>query len=215
MQLIELIQARIESLYGIKIGAKAGDYLIGEDELFELLPAHQQTVVPKELFLVNPDPDNDTVEVALFLDSKLKENLSHRNPLERLCAENIGDFCALIEGISHFVCYLHKAHLNREITQLELELQAEIDKFLLLSLLTYSDEANSYQLIDVLFEGYAINEALALDQIERYETASTLAKKYCASLACDIKARRIKNLVKKIREFYSLSQEEKIRMIVC
>ncbi len=218
MKLIEHIQARIEALYGIRIGAYVGDYLIEENDLTTLMPVNQQTVLPKELFLVNPNPEEETLEVALFLNKKLLNNLLENNPMENLSKNNISDFCALIEGISHFVYYLHKASLKYEVTQLELELQAEIDKFLLLSLLTEGvegEEVNNSFILDLLFEDYCLNNELSEAEKERYTTANTLARKFCSKLSTEIKQNRLEELLKKIRQFYPLTQEEKIRQILC
>lgn len=215
MELISIIQKQIESIYGIKVGTSAQDYLIDNHELLQLLPAHQQTYIPKELFLVNPNPQNDTVEVALFFDSSLKQNLCTNNPLNGLDHDNISDFCTLIEGVSHFVYYLHKASLDCEITQLELELQAEIDKFLLLALLTTGNEnIGTLQILDLLFDGYGLNEGMTEDQIIRYKTASFLARKFCFELSQQIKKNTVNEAIKEARLFYVLSQEEKIRRIV-
>ncbi|MBF0107498.1 MAG: hypothetical protein HQM16_19495, partial [Deltaproteobacteria bacterium] len=89
MDLIKTIQAQIESIYGIKLGTSANDYLIEHKELMEFLPQHRNTSLPKELFLVNPNPQDDTLEVALFFDPELKKNLTINNPLELLNADNI------------------------------------------------------------------------------------------------------------------------------
>ncbi|MBU0504789.1 MAG: hypothetical protein ABII18_11440 [bacterium] len=213
-ELIEMIQSRIEALYGIRLGIDANEYLITENELAALLPAHQHTAIPKELFLVNPEPQDETVEVALFLDDTLKKNLSTHNPLERLTNDNISDFCLLIEGISHFVYYLHKANLEFEITQLELELQAEIDKFLLLALLTTGSGLPNNHLLDLLFENYCLQNDLSEENAERYETANSLAKKYCYTLSSYIKKNRYDTLFEELRYFYPLSQEDKIRHIL-
>lgn len=214
MELIEIIQKQIEALYGIRIGESATDYLIGTEELQALIPPKQADILAKELFLVNPNPTDDTVEVALFLDPVLQQNLQTHNPMESLSTANISDFCTLIEGVSHFVYYLHKASLEFEITELELELQAEIDKFLLLAFLTKADQQESQYILDLLFEGYDLHQNLSLEQMERYHTASELARKYCFYISKQLRVSNIMDAVKELRLFYPLSQEQKIRHIL-
>jgi len=214
MKLINNIQAKIESLYGIKLGEQAQDYLIETDELMSLIQVNQNTSIPKELFLVNPNPKDDTLEVALFFDPELKKNLDANNPMESLSQKNISDFCALIEGISHFVYYIHKASLSYNVTQLELELQAEIDKFLLLALLVEGQPVSYEVWLDMLFADYYLNANLSAEQSERYVAATMLARKYCFNLAQNIKTRDLKKLFAEIRKFYPLNQEEKIRVIM-
>lgn len=212
MDLIKKIQSQLESLYGIKIGEQANEYLIGHDELSALLPMNQKTVIPKELFLVNPEPEQDTIEVALFLDPELRNNLKKHNPMHKICQNNISDFCTLIEGVSHFVYYVHKASLEFEITELEMELQAEIDKFLLIALLTQCDHKE--QILELLFEDYYLQEELSSIQIERYQTANSLARKYCFELSKRLKQNNLPALFQEIRRFYPLTQEQKIRHIL-
>lgn len=214
MDLVKKIQSQIEALYGIRIGEQAENYLIDKHELLEILPSHQQTVIPKELFLVNPNPQNETLEVALFLDSALKQNLTTNNPLQKLDQQNISDFCTLIEGVSHFVYYVHKACLDFEITELELELQAEIDKFLLLTMLVGTNGGNIQSIFELLFEDYRLVAKLSDAQKERYHTASSLARKYCYQLSKNLQLEHHQALFNDIRLFYPLTQEQKIRHIM-
>lgn len=120
----------------------------------------------------------------------------------------------MIEGISHFVYYVHKACLQCEVTQLEMELQAEIDKFVLLSLIIQKDQNQIYNILDLLFENYELHENLTPDQIERYHTASHLAHRYCFELSKTMSSNNSSEVLKKIRQFYPLSQEQKIRQIL-
>ena len=41
---------------------------------------------------------------------------------------DLDPLCQIIEGVSHFVYLAERARVDREATQLELELQAEVDK---------------------------------------------------------------------------------------
>lgn len=214
MDLVKVIQTQLESIYDVKVGESAQDYLIGKQELLELWPEGELHAVPKELFLVNPTPQEDTLEIALFLDSSLKDNLVRNNPLEKLDYGNISDFCTLIEGVSHFVYYLHKSFMQHNITQLEMELQAEIDKFILLSLFLLNRDGRYEDILDLLFENYFLHDELDAGQVERYETASSLARKYCHQLSQNLKTQNLTSLFEEIREFYLLSQEEKIRHIL-
>lgn len=214
MNLISHIQSRLESLYAIKVGEQVHDYLIGHEELRALMPLNARTNVPRELFLVNPRPENSLLEVALFLDPELRKNLEINNPFNGLTDQNISDFCTLIEGVSHFVYYIHKSLLAYDVTQLEMELQAEIDKFLLLVLCTPQPHQNSKRLLSLLFENYSLEEALTPAQKERYRTASNLARKYCFELSKKLKKSDLPALFKEVRQFYPLTQEEKIRRIM-
>ena len=214
MQLIHQIQNHIQAIYGINVGQDAGDYLINRDELIALLPVNQQTLIPKELFLVNPQPQNDTLEIALFFDESLTQNLQTHDPLKKLSSENISDFCTLVEGVSHFVYYLHKASLELDISQLELELQAEIDKFVLLSLGVCGENQRHEEILDMLFENYHLHDKLTPAQRDRYHSATQLARKYCYELLQNFKSTARHEFLHEIRTFYPLSQEQKIQYIL-
>lgn len=214
MKLLDDIQTQIETAYGIRIGEHASDYLISKPELQALMPTGQLIATPKELFLVNPNPQNDTLEVALFFDPNLQINLNTHNPLKRITNENISDFCSLIEGTSHFVYYLHKACLECEVTQLELELQAEIDKFVILSLLIDKNHHDTAQILNILFEEYELHKDMSQEQVERYKIASNLAHRYCYALSQTVSEKNDSDLLKEIRRFYPLTQEQKIKYIL-
>lgn len=215
MELIKNIQDKIQAIYGVAVSERADDYLIGREQVLELLPSDRaSTILPRELFLVNPTPENDTLEIALFFSDDLRANLHANDPMERLTGENISDFCTLIEGVSHFVYYLHKAGLEHEVTQLELELQAEIDKFVLLS---FSVEAPAYDkraLLELLFEDYSLHAGMDAEAAKRYHTASQLARKYCYDLLNSLRASDPRDIIQQIRSFYPLRQEQKIQYIM-
>lgn len=212
---MQKIQQRIESIYGIEVQESAEDYLIDKNELISLLPANQSTFLPKELFLVNPNPEADTLEIALFFDESIRSNLANHNPFQTINNQNISDFCTLIEGVSHFVYYLHKASLEHDVTQLELELQAEIDKFVLLSFCLEVDHVDRIKFLNLLFEGYFLHDNLDENQVERYHTASQLARKYCYEILQDLKrSTNWQEVIHEIRTFYTLRQEQKIKYIL-
>ena len=83
-------------------------------------------------------------------------------------AEALDAFCAVAEGGSHFVYFTFcGAQMERPVSQFELELQAEIDKYLLLRTTHASDE-----LLHRLFERFELDETLSSEQRERYRLAT-------------------------------------------
>ena len=56
-------------------------------------------------------------------------NLERHDPATRLDETNFADFCLAVEGVSHFIYVALRAADDRGVSQLELELQAEVDKF--------------------------------------------------------------------------------------
>lgn len=213
--IIERVQNQLECIYGIGIPQRAGDYLINRRAALQFTSQGPDEKIPKELLLVRK-PEDDTVEVALFLDRSLMANLKTNDPFVSLNDRNFSDFCILIEGVSHFVYFLWKAQQDRPITQLELELQAEIDKFLMLFLYLRSDTGSECQteLIEKLFEGFHLFENLNLEAQDRYLTASLLAARYCHKIQKHYRSAELKPLIAEIRQFYQFSQERKIHHIL-
>ena len=212
------IQHQLESLYGIGLPQRVEDYLIGQKEAEGYINPENYGKMPKELFLVRKSEES-SVEVALFLDMKLLSNLKKNNPFTTLNDRNFSDFCILIEGVSHFVYFLWKAHHDIPITQLEMELQAEIDKFLMLFFYLRADNAPEFpqQLFEALFEDFKLIDKLSSETEGRYITASQLASRYCYNLQKKFRSlkdiHQIKNMLEEIRHFYNLSQEDKIKHI--
>lgn len=214
MKLAEKIQTHLQTIYGFEIEVDVLDFLIGRDELHALTPEEDYKIYPRELFLVKAKPDEELLEIALYFDEALQANLEKNNPLEELSAENISDFCALIEGVSHFVYYIRKATQKRNVTQLELELQAEVDKYVLLSLFLQGEGMLRNQILDMLFENYYLRAELTQEQSHRYEKASDFARKYCYRLSQNLANMDYQGFLQDVRSFYPLSQNEKIQLIL-
>lgn len=213
--IIDLVQNQLECLYGIGIRERVADFIINKKDTLKFLSTDSSAKIPKELFLVRKS-DDSTVEIALFLDQKLLKNLGANDPFQSLNERNLSDFCILIEGVSHFVYFLWKAGQDRPITQLELELQAEIDKFLMLFFFLRSDhqETLTTQLFDSLFEDYHLIENLSLEARDRYRTASNLASRFCYNWHRRYQASKdTEKLIQELRFFYALNQEQKIQLI--
>lgn len=214
MKLVEQVESHLESVYKFSNEVKVSDFLISEEELLELAPDYQGKEFPKELFLVKAKPSEDLLEIALYLDETLKKNLETFCPSEGLHTKNISDFCALIEGVSHFVYYVCKANQNRNVTQLELELQAEVDKYVLLSLFLQAQSLDKKQILKLLFENYNLFQNLNQEQQDRYHTASDLARKYCYQLSQNLANREYDSFLGDVRSFYSLSHDQKVKYIL-
>jgi hypothetical protein len=122
----------------------------------------------------------------------------------------------LTEEVSHFV-YLHFcARTSRSVTQLELELQAEVDKYLtaVFLLCLQNEGAVSARLRELLFRRYRLTAPLTEEQAERYRAASALAYRYCSFLeSAYLRRSRLADLAREARRFYRKGQREKLEQI--
>ncbi len=73
--------------------------------------------------------ETDALALALFVDAAVVANLERHDPGVALHDGNFADFCLAVEGVSHFVYVALRAAGDRPVSPLELELQAEVDKF--------------------------------------------------------------------------------------
>lgn len=154
------------------------------------------------------------LDVTLFLDRSVLANLRPEDPVSELSRAEINDYWLAVEGISHFLYLTWRGAYARELTQLEMELQAEIDKYLC-SCLTLPDARRGQwlpQLHNILFEQTVI-ETAEPDRHERYATANRYAARYCRALLPALGQGLSLALVNELRRFYRMSQYEKLRRI--
>src|SRR5262249_59072565 len=83
----------------------------------------------EELSAAEPADGGDEVRLSLYLDPALLTRLTHEDPLVRLHAGNVADWCTALEGVSHFLYLAWNAGHDKPVSLLELEMQAEGDKY--------------------------------------------------------------------------------------
>ena len=201
------VQRRLEALYALEPQAPVTEFMLREDEATGLPGGGSRTLVTQ---------DGDDVSLAVVLDGSVGECLARSDPRVLLDGENLGPFCTLTEEVSHFVYLFFCARSARSVTQLELELQAEVDKYLnVVFLLSLQNEgAVSSRLRELIFLRYRLAENLSVEQAERYRTASHLAYRYCGWLEESfLRPSRMADLARESRRFYRLGQREKLEKI--
>lgn len=198
------LQQLLESLNGIS-AAPVGSFLIDSNARERLAP----NASPDEALLVLES--GDTLHVALFLNDQVLTQLS-RGSGEPWSHARLSGFCAAAEGVSHFLYLAQRAGQGGQVSQLELEAQAELDKYLavLLQLWATGRRAASPTLRRQLFEKSALRPGLTPLERDRYRLASTLA----AACAKALEARyvlegRLEALLREVRRLYRLSGGEK------
>ena len=201
------VQRRLETLYALEPQAPVTDFLLREEDAAGLPGGGSRTLVTQ---------DGDDVSLAVVLDGRVGECLARSDPRVQLDDGNLGSFCTLTEEVSHFVYLLFCARTSRSVTQLELELQAEVDKYLGATFLLclQNEGAVSARLRELLFRRYRLAESLSAEQAERYRTASGLAYRYCGWLEQRfLRPSRLADLAREARRFYRLGQREKLEKI--
>lgn len=116
----------------------------------------------------------------------------------------------LVEGVSHFVYVANRVRQELPATQLELELQAEVDKFVLLVLEDQPyDRDEAYEVHARLYERVRFLHEPGTELGDRYRTANDLAARFMRRLMTFGPTSTHATL----RRFYRAGQAEKIRLV--
>jgi hypothetical protein len=201
------VQRRLESLYALEPEAPVTDFVIDPRTAASFPGGGSRTVLRHR---------GDEVSVGVIFEEEVGERLRHEDPRVRLHRRNLGPFCTLTEEISHFLYLLFCARSSRTVTELELELQGEVDKYLtaVFFLSLQNEGAVSTHLRRLLFREYRLASGLSRERAERYRTASRLAFSYCGFLEREyLRPRRLFDLAREARRFYRLGQREKLERI--
>jgi hypothetical protein len=205
--LLDDVQRRIEAVYGLEPQEPVAEYVIPPDEAGAYPGDGSRTLVKQ---------DGDELRVAVVLEESVTRQLGEADPRVRLDGRNLGPFATLTEEVSHFVYLMFCAQAERSITQLELELQGEVDKYLtaLAFLSLQSEGAASPGLREALFRRYHLARHVTKERAERYHAASRLADRYCGWLETHyVRSGRSTELTREARRFYRLGQGEKLERI--
>lgn len=213
--IVSRTQKLLEKIYRVSGVYRALDFLITDAAKAARLEGGSGTArnVPEKLLVAE---DDEGAKLALYLDADVLGRLEQDDPHVALSDNNLSDFWTVLEGISHFNYLTWRAAAGRAVSLLELELQAEVDKFVCAALLAASQRAGRVprELHHCLFERHHLDPALDDADRERYRVANRYAGKYCLRLAARFLGRDgPRGLIREIRTFYRLGEREKIRHI--
>jgi hypothetical protein len=208
--LLRKLEAMLHELYAIDVGYAVSDFLITDAALAGSLDAGGRTVDEK-LLIAEADGEAD---VALYLERELLERLDRHDPITKLDRHNLGDFWAALEGVSHFTYYAWNAARDKTVSLFELELQAEVDKFVTTGMLLREQTGREPGgLHGWLFDSPTLALELDEHERERYRRANRYAAKYCQRLLPTLAADDEAVTQRELRRFYRLSQTSKLAHI--
>jgi hypothetical protein len=199
--LLVRLQRGLESLYRISTGVDVGDFVV-DDPPRDVRRAREQLLVREA---------DGELSLGLFIDRGARENLARNDPGARLGEHNFGDFLLAVEGVSHFVMTAWCAAHDRAVSPLELELQAEVDKYVTCLLELKPDVGVSEALRRRLFRDFAWEPDLDDDERDRYRAANDHAHRYATWLEQRfVEPRRIPDMLGELRVFYRRSLARKL-----
>jgi hypothetical protein len=214
VSVLRQFQQLLASLYDAPVEHDVRDFLItdaAQAAALQELP----TVPPTDEQLLIAESDAG-VELGLYVDAAVLERLGRHCPLQSLDERNLADYCTALEGVSHFHYVSWSAGCERSVSLLELELQAEVDKYAsaLSLLLAQRDGRFPADLFPRLFEGWQWSPHLGAVERARYAEAHRVAAGFCRRLEERFLRRRRarpEGWLVELRSFYRLGRHAKLR----
>jgi hypothetical protein len=212
---VQELQGLLEGIYDVPLAHDVEQFLLTD-----------RSSLPKELAGRNTDEQLLVAEEAgemtlgLFLEPSVLAHLADANPLDALNGDNLADYWTALEGVSHFVYLAWNASHDRPVGLLELELQAEVDKYVCsVQLLRAQDPARfPAEVHRVLFETARVEPALAGERAGMYRCANRYAARFCRHLGRLLRPmgeQAQARVRRELRRFYRLSSTMKMRHIEC
>ena len=196
---VDAVQDHLEAIYAVRCSYRARGFLVDAEQAQAL---GADTGLAEALLVHEAE---GVLELGLYLAPDVIGTL--------VAAPDgaLGPFCQLAEGVSHFLYLSRSAELSRPVSLLELETQAEVDKFALLLLRAWSGGRGRWAALlhQSLFEGTQLRTGLSSLERRRYGEANRLARAFCSRLLPLCAARRLEPLLQALRYAYRLGAKAK------
>jgi len=210
-----MVLSRLQDLLGrindVEPAIDLHSFLVTDPAAVAGWPGAELTGTDETLFVRQ---DGDCLELALYVHGGVLERLEARDPFDALTEENLEDCCTALEGVSHLLYVVWSAMRGRAVSLLELETQAEVDKFAALLVLAGArGPVEPDALLSRLFERVRFAEGLDAERLERYSSANRFAARFCRRLSRRWLGRgreAHEGLFRELRAFYRLSHARKL-----
>ena len=211
------LQALLGRLYDLQVEHDVYDFLVTDRRtLAGVVPVNDRREPDEELLLAET---SDGAGVALYIDPAVLARLEASDPLGALTEENLADYCTALEGVSHFLYSIWRLGCDAPVSLLELECQAEVDKYAATVFLLSWQQGGSYptQVHARLFDRVEFDARLEPEQFDRYRTAHRSAANFCRRLEHRFVSRgsaKVELLVRELRKFYRLGSSAKLHYAI-
>jgi hypothetical protein len=216
--LLTRLQGLISGIYDVSVAHDVYDFLVTDRG--HLPAAVREGDTDEELIVAQPAADDHEGEVgmSLYLDPAMLERLALADPMVRLDEGNVADYWTALEGVSHFLYLAWNAGHDRPVSLLELEMQAEVDKYVASYWLMREQWPERFpaELLRLLFERTRIDPRLARGRESMYRAASRYAEKFCRRLEQSLRDARGESsgaVLAELRRFYRLTNMRKMAHI--
>jgi hypothetical protein len=211
--LLSRLQDFLAGIYDVRVAHDVYDFLVTDRA--RLPQAARGGSAEEELIVADAGGE---LALSLYLDPALLARLALADPLERLHAGNVADWLTALEGVSHFLYLAWNASHDKPVSVLELEMQAEVDKYVASYWLLRRQVPGHFprELPRVLFARARVDARLAAGRVGLYQEASRYAEKFCRRLERTL-ARAPRGadgeVLAQLRRFYRLSNARKRSLI--
>ena len=208
------IQRELERIYEVAVPHDVDDFVISDAAIARRLGQHAGSAHAAEQLFVHEA--EDSLDISLYIAEGVVERLRRDDPIVKLHHGNLDDFCTALEGVSHFLYLTWNAGHERAVSALELELQAEVDKYFVSTFLFSRQRDGNVPdgLGNWLFEGPCFDARLDGATRRRYVEANYYAARFCGELEHRyFREKRSGNLINELRRFYRLTRWQKIDRI--
>lgn len=210
--MLQQLQQHLHGINRSEAGYDIRQFLVTDPQLARVLSGGNDLTHSGETLLLQEDDDG--LALSLYLDESILERLGTSEPLEALKSGLLDELCKVIEGLSHFNYVAWRASRDHSVTLLELELQAEVDKFV--SLMQLAQEQRDTELTNALhgrlFDDTRYHGHLTERQLERYRAASEFAARFCRILGPRLR-RGSNRVLPELQRFYRMSLGDKVSHI--
>src|SRR5258708_3976812 len=216
--ILKQLQDLIGDIYDVSISHDVYDFLVTDRDH---LPAAARTHGPtdEELIVAQPEEGGSgEIAMSLYLDPQLLLRLDRADPMERLHDGNMADYWTALEGVSHFLYLAWNAGHDKPVSLLELEMQAEVDKYVGTYWLMRRQFPDRFpaELLRLLFERTRIDSRLAGGREDLYREARRYAELFCRRLGRSLRGARGRSqaeVLTELRRFYRLTNARKMAHI--
>jgi hypothetical protein len=208
------LQSLLKRLYDVDLGYDVTDFLVTDRRAFEGAAPVDDRRAPEEALMLAETPDG--AGMSLYIHPEVLSRLEASDPMGALTEENLADFCTALEGVSHFVYSAWRLGGDAPVSLLELETQAEVDKYAATVFLVADQQGGGYpsHVHPRLFDRVNFDARLEPLEYERYRTANRCAANFCRRLEKRFVGRggaQVEAMVRELRKFYRLGHTAKLR----
>ena len=207
---LTVMQSMLGRIYDTPIRHPVQDFLLTDRALLPegALPAAEQLLVSGE---------GDTVYLSLFVDAAVLARLASGSEPWHLSSKNLADWLTALEGVSHFQYLTYHAGFDRPVSLLELELQAEVDKYVscLEVLRVQAPGRFPTEVLPQLFSArFQPDPQLPAQSTARYLAATRGAARFCSRLDRSMQRQRDwQHWLRELRRFYRWPVSRKLALI--